>query len=562
MDKTLEIGDNIGMKRILPKSFIVQDALNVRESVHTVTDRIGTRWSNVGKKQKIREHFEAVQTIKNQMATFAFQHIPLLETPDFITHGYQYFQKTLEPDLQKVLTAWELQQLFHKVVCAHTLNHVQQILTLSTFHLSKGKMVQKKDSQGKLTWKSRSAYGPLATFLNTLRFHTIEGPEAIPERWRRLWDHYSQKFSEQRLLNLLRMHQENVQKRIHPIYYTSGSYMKAAQFNKKAAKPTWHSHWIKNDTCRRYQNWYVFKSPEWVLHLPLSVNQKYHNKPYDLTKEHWVTLNPRGEVDISLVYDRTDVMLKPNKAVGIGLNVKTNLFAVSNGLFFSMENQWLQKQEAKLALLEKKGYQNLNMQEHLTLKKITRHRESSLRYQIQQVLLKLKSQQVTDVILENLTITLGGGLSHRMHKILRLLRFGTIRTWMRQQAHKLGMRIHDFPSAYSSQACSCGNIDPNSRRNQQFQCTVCQHTEHADIHAGNNLLFLFEQARDVLARDGFLSINGFGEYVSTVKCRLQYRLIQDYYRKASGSHIQGGILVIDHSVSLGGNNPCPLGQGT
>ncbi|MBU2759066.1 hypothetical protein [Acidithiobacillus sulfurivorans] len=222
------------------------------------------------------------------------------------------------------------------------------------------------------------------------------------------------------------MHQENVQKRIHPVYYTSGSYMKAAQFNKKAAKPTWHSHWIKNDTCRRYQNWYVFKSPEWVLHLPLSVNQTYHNKPYDLTREHWVTLNPRGEVDISLVYDRTDVMLKPNKAVGIDLNVKTNLFAVSNGLFFSLENQWLKKQEAKLALLEKKGYQNLNTQEHLTLKKVTRHRESSLRHQIQQVLLKLKSQQVTDVILENLTITLGGGLSHRMHKILRLLRFGGV----------------------------------------------------------------------------------------------------------------------------------------
>ncbi|WP_368356586.1 zinc ribbon domain-containing protein [Acidithiobacillus sulfurivorans] len=124
------------------------------------------------------------------------------------------------------------------------------------------------------------------------------------------------------------------------------------------------------------------------------------------------------------------------------------------------------------------------------------------------------------------------------------------------------MRIHDFPSAYSSQACSCGNIDPNSRRNQQFQCTVCQHTEHADIHAGNNLLFLFEQARDVLTQDGFLSINGFGEYVSTVKCRLQYRFIQDYYRKTSGSHIQGGTLVIDQPVSLGGNNPCPLGQGT
>lgn len=549
------------MSKTKTPQFTAEDALRIPKTVHTVSDRIRTGWSNTKKKKSIADHFEQVRVIKNSMAQFAFSHLVDIETPDFKKHGYQYFTKTLSPELTEVITAWEIQQLFHKVVCAHTVNHVQQVVTNRTFHLSRGKP---ELSKGLLRWKSHRIYGNLATLLNAMRFRALPKTDAdVPKKWQKAWRSYCDKFGRDRLIRLLADHQYNVARRIHPVEYTTGSYMKAAQFNKHKAHPSWHSHWFKDDSNRKFKDWYLFKTPRWEIALPLAVNPEYHDKPYDLTKEHWVTLNRRSEVDISLAYDRADVLLTPQTVVGIDLNVKTNLLATSNGLMFRLEEDWLQKHEAKLARLEKKGYQHLDTADRLHLKNIVKHRESNLRNKIQDVLLQLRAQGVTDVILESLSITLGGGLSRRMHKLLRLLRFGTIRTWMREQAHKLGMRIHDFPPAYSSQACRCGQVDPNNRKDQKFECTACGSSEHADTHAGNSLLWLFEQARDVLVRDGFLSVNAFGEYVATAKARFQYKALKAYYEGKTGvSHIQGGALVMNYPVSTVRGNPCPLGQGT
>lgn len=543
------------MKKV---TYTIKDALQISKHTHTVTDRICSGHSNTQKKVLIKQHFEDVMIIKNLMSQFAFKNLLKLETKDFKTHGYQDFFNVVPISLRYIITLWEMQQLFHKVVCEHTLTHINQVVKNKVFHLDRG---EAKIIKGSLKWKNRRAYGNLATLLNSLRFYNIEESKDIPTKYRDTWEYYVKKFTEQRLIDLLTIHQFNVNKRLHPVKYTTGSYIKAAQFNKNSKKPTWHSHWFKKESCKKYKNYYLFKTPKFKIALPLMVNKKYHNKDYDLRKEHWVTLNRRGEVDISLVYDRTDVLSEPDKAVGLDLNVKTNFFATSNGILHKIEEDWLKKHEAKLTILEKKGYQNLDIQDHLKLKKIVRHRESTLRNQIQVILKNLREQGITDVVLESLTITLGGGLSRRMHKLLRLLRFGTIKTWMRQQAHKLGMRIHDFPPAFSSQACRCGHVDHSNRSGQEFKCSVCGEAEHADIHAGKSLLFLFEQVRDVLVQDGFLKINNFGEYISTSKAQKYYQLMKGYYRKME-SRIQDGVLIISTNRVLNGTNPRPLGRGS
>lgn len=545
-----------------PEKISIEKALRISETVHTVSDRIRTGWSNTGKKATIAAHFAKVNAIKNLLAIFAFSRLPIIESSEFKKSGYQIFRKHYLPEsLQNVLTEWELQQLLNKVVCEHTINHVQQVLTNRTFHLSRG---VSRTEKGRIQWKSHRVYGNLATLLNALRFRDVpRTDDNVPEKWRPVWLRYCDKFGRDRLIRLLQEHRYNVERRIHPVEYTTGSYIKAAQFNKAQKKPTWHSYWLHDASNSQLQDWYRFKTPQWELSLPLAVNYRFHNKDYDRTKEHWVTLNRRGEVDISLVYDRTDVLMASQRAVAIDLNVKSNLLAASTGLMLQLEEGWLQKHEAALTRLEKKGYQHLDAQDHLQLKRIVKHRESTLRDKIQEVLLQLRAQGVTDVILENLSITLGGGLSRRMHKLLRLLRFGTIRTWMREQAHKLGMRIHDLPAAFSSQACRCGHVDAKNRQDQKFACTVCGCTEHADTHAGKSLLWLFEYALDVLVRDGFLSVNAFGEYVATAKARTHYTQMKAYYERKTGvSRIQGGMLVINNSEWGPGYNPCPSGQGT
>lgn len=51
-----------------------------------------------------------------------------------------------------------------------------------------------------------------------------------------------------------------------------------------------------------------------------------------------------------------------------------------------------------------------------------------------------------------------------------------------------GINVVYIDQKYTSQKCSvCDNIDKNNRNKQYFTCTVCGHTEHADINAAKNI---------------------------------------------------------------------------
>ena len=53
-----------------------------------------------------------------------------------------------------------------------------------------------------------------------------------------------------------------------------------------------------------------------------------------------------------------------------------------------------------------------------------------------------------------------------------------------------GTRIVTVPPQLTSQRCSqCGHLDPKSRESQAiFRCTLCSHTENADVNAAKNIL--------------------------------------------------------------------------
>jgi hypothetical protein len=114
------------------------------------------------------------------------------------------------------------------------------------------------------------------------------------------------------------------------------------------------------------------------------------------------------------------------------------------------------------------------------------------------------------------------------------------------------MRVHDLPAAYSSQACRCGHVHSNNRKVQEiFQCEQCGASENADTHAGGNLVWLFDQWRDVLVQNGLLEINIFGEYTATARSRLGFRKLKEYYStNRAAPRIQGGVLLISSIFAL------------
>ena len=511
---------------------------------HTVSDRISSSWSNKRKKEKVFLHFEKVKIIKNLMAAHILNNryeSNGIGSAPFKKEQLALFKKNLGVDLYSEVSNWELQKLFNAVITPHTENYIKAIFKVKTFHI--GERKNKK-------------YGALATFLNGLRYYPAD-VDNIPKKLLPTFEYYFNKFGD-RIFDLWALYRSNLDKRLKPIQYKTGSYIKQAEQNKhlskvdnsvtKKGRKGWHSFWFKDETNIKYKNWYCFKRPSCYdpIFLPLATDDQYHNKEYDLSKEHWITLNKRGEVNISLVYDRLDDMLEPYLAEGLDINVKHNLMASSSGLFWELQKGWLEKHENTLNKIEKKGYQNLTVQDQKALNRLVNNRESTIRNKLQEILQNLKSRKITDVIIENLTLTLSGGLGKKYNKLLRLLRFGTIRTWLRQQAHKLGMRVHDLPAAYSSQACRCGHVHSNNRKVQEiFQCEQCGASENADTHAGGNLVWLFDQWRDVLVQNGLLEINIFGEYTATARSRLGFRKLKEYYStNRAAPRIQGGVLLM------------------
>jgi transposase len=517
---------------------------------HTVSDRVSSSWSNEKKKEKILLHFTKVKTIKNLMAVHILNHrydSNGIGSAQFKKEQLALFKKDLDVDLYSELSDWELQKLFNAVVTPHTINYIKAIFKIKTFYIQNGK---------------HRKHGALSTFLNGLRYYPAD-IDNIPKKLLTNFEYYSNKFGCDRIFNLWVLYRANLDKRLKPIQYRTGSYIKQAEQNKQKIKTDlsvnkkgrrgWNSFWFKDETNKLYKNWYCLKRPSCYnpIFLPLAVNEHYHHKAYDLGKEHWITLNKRGEVNISLVYDRLDDMLDPYLAEGLDVNVKHNMIASSSGLFWELQKGWLEKHKDTLNEIEKKGYQNLTAKDQKTLNKLVNNRESIIRNKLQEILRDLKSRKITDIVVENLTLTLSGGLGKKYNKLLRLLRFGTIRTWLRQQAHKLGMRVHDLPAAYSSQACRCGHVHQNNRKTQEvFKCEKCGAAENADTHAGGNMIWLFDQWRDVLVQNGFLEINIFGEYVSTVKSRLGFYKLKEYYSESRAApRIQGGVLLMS-SISV------------
>ena len=74
-------------------------------------------------------------------------------------------------------------------------------------------------------------------------------------------------------------------------------------------------------------------------------------------------------------------------------------------------------------------------------------------------------------------------------RIVRLLHLSNIKNWIKEQAEKLGIRVHITPSQYTSQQCPiCGSIDKANRHTQEkFECKNCGHADNADHNASVNV---------------------------------------------------------------------------
>jgi transposase len=560
-----------------------------------LTDRITSFHSNTGKKDFLKAHFDAVLELKNSLSSYLMSKILLWNNA--------YFRKTADkmflaqyPQYRDVVTAWELQKLFRDIIFPKCEDYAK-VIYQNTRLVSRGSYLGALIAKGaqaltpldtedaESLWKAQSkakrAYGktvlksPFRNMLNYIRKVRVCYPDnpsdiklplscvcttslaqaplstslvaklpfesKLPEDILCQWNFYTGKFGRARLIALLDLNLANFRKGITRIVFKTGSYIKAACFNKNSKKPVWHSYWTTDAENSLYKNWYVFKTTSKTVYVPLSVNTAYHSKPYDLAKEHYVSLTHKGELQVGLGYKDEVVLPEYRNARAIDVNLTGAFLADDAGGSQNFDRGWLKKAEPLIREWDALGNAKLSDFQNRKRTKLLAERDTWIRRIIGETLQRLKAEGFTDIVLENLTFYLGGSNAPRwLNKMLRSFRLSSLRTWFREQAHHLGMRVHDVPAAYSSQACECGNVDHKNRTQQKnFHCVKCGIAANADTHAAQNLYRLFHYGRDVLVRNSLVTVNEYGELTCTTKGLHSKTALKKLYENLQISYLTG-----------------------
>jgi len=92
------------------------------------------------------------------------------------------------------------------------------------------------------------------------------------------------------------------------------------------------------------------------------------------------------------------------------------------------------------------------------------------------------------IVLEKLNTAgmskIGGRLGHRINRSC----WSLFKTQLQQKATKYGTTVIEVNAQYTSQTCFfCGSIDKKNRSGEQFLCTNCGYTDHADVNAAKNI---------------------------------------------------------------------------
>ena len=255
-----------------------------------------------------------------------------------------------------------------------------------------------------------------------------------------------------------------------------------------------------------------------TLCIPFKYNKAYHRSlsHYCNGRDTSYTMVVRGK-DIHVVlardgyrYKNTDDITEDN-TIGIDVNSKHNMFALSNGEFIPNDDDLIAELETELLKIDNKQ-KNYNTrftkdEEHDAFKISRRDKK-----RIETIALKLNESNkrtiaglcrqfaelgIKHIAMENLDGFQGSKLYAEDSKGFNLgrlhLRTGlsSLKDEFIHIAPRYGLLVSLVQPEYTSKMCGhCGCIDDRNRQTQEeFCCVECGHSENADIHSANNIKF-------------------------------------------------------------------------
>ena len=248
----------------------------------------------------------------------------------------------------------------------------------------------------------------------------------------------------------------------------------------------------KTKNVDKYPSGYLQTQFKFTINIDTLYNQI--NIYYSLEKS---ANNSYGNSKIDL-----NLIEKYNNYLGIDVNIKNNIFALSDGKTFKT-NESLIKKCIRFDNARKRCQRNKNLNYNLKpygkkmLLKIQKNNRRSKWY-LEQTANKLikycKENNYNHIVMENLNLKNtktfakdSNGINY--NRVTSLLHLNDIKYIIKRIANKNDIMVSFVNPKYTSQQCPiCGHISKNNRITQEiFCCENCYHNDNADINAAINI---------------------------------------------------------------------------
>jgi len=502
-----------------------------------------SKYHNQIKENNVKQLLHTITTIKNQSSQYVYDHRHLLLTNAGIKelrHNYKLIRSNIIPAYNISTEHDYIVDLYVNAFKQHIKNLnirlqdkivIQRYASDTKYH-KKGdvKFVQLKFHTTKLT--NLIKYLVYVDHTKDIK-EQLKGSEAILA----FYEYYESKGWIDRIVKLAQSKQQRILSKLKLIRF--GKEYSSLRLDYVANKA--RIDYMPDNSLYKY--WFVFrmyKKSGYEYRLPLQINDNYHNGKKPIAKEFTISLSSKNssKINIATTCEVSEPTFKPfNKVVGMDLNLKHNFGVLSDGFILDYDRDYMKRTVNLLKELDKIGNQNLTKTQLQRLKKIHRQLDWYTSLLIHKLLVYLKTNNITDIVVEDLLLSGKFGINEefgiKYARLSKLLHLSSVKDLLKQQAEKHGIRVHITPSQYTSMTCpKCGHISHDNRKTQEdFKCTQCGYEDNADHVASDNIELRLTS--DVL-RSKLHNIDEYGRLVPKRLSKFTIKtILEEYYASLS-----------------------------
>lgn len=242
--------------------------------------------------------------------------------------------------------------------------------------------------------------------------------------------------------------------------------------------------------------------------IPVKFNKDYHGSIHDYEKpnpdyEYVVVFNERKKQVAVILTKKQDRYIPEagNNIVGVDVNVKHNMFTLSNALTYDYDRELLKafaEVSKRVDTLKKQYGCNWKPSKRRQRKiDVISHKIHEVEKQTIATMCKdLSEQSINHIVMEDLNGQFGRSYIKdkvnddlNYNRIVRALSISSLKDEVEHIARKYDIAVSTVQASYTSKMCPiCGCIEDENRLNQEtFECVECGHSDNADVNAAINI---------------------------------------------------------------------------